>query len=401
MDDDEGLESATADLRAALAKADRDARHPALRLSWFVVEQLDDDDVLEDPDELDDLGESVPEAVRRDARVRRGALIEAAMQVIERCLNDLEGAWFDDDGVPDPEWVDESLVFEAFPPRHRSAYNRGFFRSVLVAAVKVGHDLADPNGGPPACTAEEILRSHIGQHAVMLCELAGVDPSPLEVVDDILVEDVDFEVHFDDSQDGLESDPAHQAAIGLEVVPVSEWFTPFNDSRIVHPFIRTDPAGELELHDLRRRLIGLDREVRERVDWSTVNDSAPLVGMEPVSEVVALARSNAAANGESGVWVADHRDAEESFGELVRALTLSPSGSGWLTWEPHHGAGTVRTSAVLSASARRHFPVGPDEPNLEASLGARIVVVPLGAVVSYEPDPEPRRRWEEAMSLPS
>ena len=89
-----------------------------------------------------------------------------------------------------------------------------------------------------------------------------------------------------------------------------------------------------------------------------------------------------------------------SFGDLVRATTLSPDGSGWITWEPHSGADTVRTDGVIAAAPHRHFPVGVDEPYIEVSLGARLLSIPLAAVVSYRPDPEPRRRWEEAFAPP-
>lgn len=394
MVNDPEIEAAEAQLRAALARADKDARHPSLRLSYFVVEPLEEGDTLDDADELNDLAPSVSDQVRGNAHIRRGALIEAAMETIEQCLSDLEDLQFDEDGMPEPARAEESVVYCALPTRHRSSYTRRFFRDVLVVAVKVGYDLADPNGGPASCTAEEILRSYIGEQAMALCELAGVEAVS---VDDVLLEDTDFEALFVDAHDGLESDPAHQAAIGLEVSPVSEWFTPFNEGRVVHPFVRTEPSPGLEMFDLRRRLAGLDHA---EVDWSGADAPTPMSGFTSASTVVTLARAAAADGEESGGWVAAGRNAEDSFGDLVRVLTLSPSGSGWLTWEPHEGADVVRTAGVITATAHRHFPVGADEPYLDVSFGSWMIAVPLRAVVSYEPDPEPRRCWEEAMAVP-
>lgn len=157
------------------------------------------------------------------------------------------------------------------------------------------------------------------------------------------------------------------------------------EGQVAHPYVRTEPSTELQLHDLRRRLADLDHDEHERLDWSGVDAPAPLVGFEPTSDAVALARAVAAEDGEPGVWVSDHEDAEQSFGDLVRAMTLSRSGSGYLTLEPHEGADVVRTVGVITATGHRHFPVGAGEPYLDVSLGARMVAVPLRAVVSYEP----------------
>lgn len=396
MSDDAAAGDALAGVLEALAAASADARHPGLRLSCFVAEPPDGD-VLDDPGTLDDLAETVPAHIRRHAEMRRGALIVAAMQVIEQCLDDLQELTFDEEGMPDPERAAESVVFEAFPPRHRSAYTRRFFRDVLVVAVKVGSDLADPNGGPAACTAEEILRSHFSSQAVALCERAGLG-APWFEPDEILLEDGDFETLYDDAMDGIEDDPAYQAAISLEIAPVTEWFTPFNRHRIVHPYVRTEPSPAGQLHDLRQRLGELTREQAEALDWTRVDDPAPLGGLNPISEVVALARAVARDEAAEDTWVADPEQAEDSFGDLVRATTLSASGSGWMTWEPHQGADTVRTAAVITAAAHRHFPVGTDEPYLDVSLGGTLLSVPVSAVVSYRPDPEPRRRWQEAFA---
>jgi hypothetical protein len=378
-----------------LAAAVSDARHPALLLSCFVAESLDEDQILDPGDGLDDLGSGVPEQVRRDAELRRAALVVASSWVVERCLVDLVKVEFDDAGHADPDEANDSLVYEAFPERHRPAYDSAFFRRVLVSAVKVAYDLADPNGGPAACTAEEILRSYIGRVAVELCSEAGLG-EPFLHPDQMLLEDTDFESLYVDAMDGLEDDPALQATINLDVAPVGDWFAPFNSRRIVHPYARTEPRREFELHDLRRRLIGLADGQRASIDWSGLDDPAPIEGMAAISEVVELARAAVRRDPVAGVWVSDPTHAEDSFGELIRAATLSERGSGWLTWEPHANAGVVRTDGVVLLEPHRHYPIGADQAWVDVSFGSRIVSVPLSAVVSFEPDPEPRRRWNDA-----
>jgi hypothetical protein len=293
------------ELRAVLAQVVEDIRHPALILSCFTPSSVDEDAVLDD----DDIAPDVPPEEVDDARLRRAALAVAAVSVVERCLDDLAELSFDDDGMPDPEEAEDSFVYEHFPPRHRRAYNEAFFRKVLVTAVKVSQDLADPHGGPAACTVEEILRSSIGREAVVLREEAKLG-IPCVHPDEILLEDVDFECYYDDDMDGLEGDPAHQVAIQVELPDVADWFTPFNDSRIVHPYARTEPSGEHELHDLRRRFRKLSAEAQEALKDAAIDDPAPLVGFEASSDVVMLARTAAVAAG-AREWVADPHNAEE------------------------------------------------------------------------------------------
>lgn len=78
-----------------------------------------------------------------------------------------------------------------------------------------------------------------------------------------------------------------------------------------------------------------------------------------------------------GQWIASESDPEGSFSELVRVTTLSTHGSGWISWEPHEGADTIRTDRVITFSPHRHFPIGHDEPWAEAAIGiGRIIARP-------------------------
>jgi hypothetical protein len=70
----------------------------------------------------------------------------------------------------------EEPVLEVSPARHRRSYTQRLLRDVLVVAVKLGSDLADRHGGPASCTAEEILRSHVGDEALVPWEFAGLGP---------------------------------------------------------------------------------------------------------------------------------------------------------------------------------------------------------------------------------
>ena len=243
------------EIRSRLVAAAGKVRHPALVLSSFTtglaaVSRDEDDDELADADADD----SVPEEEREQARLRRAALLVAAFDIVDWCIDDLRASAFGMNGLPDPEDAEESFVYEWFPERHRGAYDEGFFRKVMVTAVKVAADLGDADGGPACCTAEEIVRHAVGSDRRGGCARQAGLGRPWLDPDELLLEDVDFEFLYDADMDGLEDDPGTQAALGVDLqsspglVHVRS-----NSERSVHPYAET-PATAPAVHDLRRRL---------------------------------------------------------------------------------------------------------------------------------------------------
>lgn len=380
-------DGAGGDIWSRLLAAAGKARHPGLSLARFVA----DAGVL--PEDGDFSDDDVPPGERESARLRRAALIVAAADAVDRCIDDLQLIEFGDDRLPDAEDAEDSFVYEWFPGRHRRAYDEEFFRKVLVTAVQVAADLADPAGGDASCTAEEIVRHAVGMIAGEICAAAGLG-EPWLSPDEYLLEDSDFEFLYGEDMDGLEDDPGAQAAMGIEVRPPRDWFTPFNSSRVVHPYAET-PPGTAALHDLYQRL-GPDDDPRVSLAGGIADAPAPLASMAAGSEIVALMRQAATPAG--GRWIPDDADREASFAALVLA-TAPGRGSGWLDWEPYDGADSVRTEPVIQLTPHRHFPFGDDQPWVDAAIGhGRLLAVPLRFVVSYRPDPDVRERWERTFS---
>lgn len=379
--------------RARLAALKGKARHPALGL-WNFVADLK---VLPDVDEFSD--DDVPEGEREDAELRRAALVVAATEIVDYCIDDIEMVTFDDAGQIDAESAEESFIWEIFPARHRRAYGPEFYRKVLVTAVQVASDLTDPHGGYAACTAEEIIRSAVGRLAMRLCEEAGLG-RPWSHPDELLLEDTDFELLYHDEMDGLEDDPGAQRALGIDLPSVKDWFSPFNSDRAVHPYAETVSTAP-EVHDLYPRL-GHNDDPAILFDPAVVDDAAPITGFPAGSAIVALIRESATPA--LGQWVADESDPEASFAALV-AAAAEDHGSGWLQWEAYDGAGSVRTEPVIQLTAHRHFPVGDDEPWVHtAGTGGQMLAIPLRYVVSFRPDPDIRQQWEhrfDDFGLPS
>jgi hypothetical protein len=353
-----------------------------LELCRFVA----DADDLPDLEEIDD--DDVPVDQRGPAKLRRAALLVAAIDVVDRCIEELRFIEFDEDAMPDEDDAEDSFVYEWFPRRHRRYYNEDFFRKVLVTTVQVAADLANPAGGPASCTAEEIVRHAIGEIAMSLCDDASLGP-PWMHPDETLLEDTDFQLLYDDDMDGLEDDPGAQAARGVEIPPVQDWFSPFNNSRIVHPYAETQSSAPV-LHNLYLRLGPEDPSLV--LIPEVVDSPAPVSAFTAGSEAVALARRSA--DPAEKRWIAHDSEPESSYAALVSAAA-SDGGSGWIDWEPFDGAGSIRTEPVIRLTPHRHFPVGQDEPWLEVALTSGLyVAIPIKFTVSYQPDPAVRKEWE-------
>lgn len=399
-----GDSSGESELLAEFDRLAHQAGLPAVGLDRFFDEypHTDDDEHPVRDADFEALG--VSQERIRDARRRWGALIHAANMVVQDCLDDhATQSWIDDEF--DSDEADEGLntadlevslmgasfVARFFPPRFRHAYDEEFFGKVLVTAVKVGYDLVHPEGGEPACIAEEIIINAICQIAVQTAEAAGLEPSWMDPTE-FLLEDTDFEILFQSDMDGLEDDPAAQLDLRMWVPSVSGWFTPFNDDRIAHPFTQTTDEGP-RAHDLGYLLT--DEQIRNLAhDEGVTDDPAPIAGLDPISKIVELARTTASKDDDS-LWVPEPLDPESSYSALVE-LTRQDQGSGWLTWEPHEGADAPRTDAVIRCRPRRHFPAGDDQPWVEIVVTRVVMYVPLAAVISYHPDPEVRHQWETA-----
>jgi hypothetical protein len=216
-------------------------RHPGLTLVSFTAAPPEADG--EEEGRSGWAGDDdVPAGGREAVVLCRAALLLAALDVVDQCIDDVRVVGFGGDGLPEGDGADGSFVHEWFPRRHRDACDEGFFRKALVSAVRVAGDLAGPRAGPVACTAEEIIRHAAGVMAGERCEAASLGWPWLDP-DELLLEDTDFEYLYGTGMDGLEDDPATQAGLSVEVPPVSDWFSPFNTAVSCIPTPRPRQPG--------------------------------------------------------------------------------------------------------------------------------------------------------------
>lgn len=134
---------------------------------------------LGSPEDRGDWGDTPPsEAELLAERRLLGAVMLASTLIIDECIEDIKTiglAEADPDDDLDPESCTDTFVWSWFPPRFRASYDQQFFTDVLVSAVKVSHDLANPKSDRPACVAEEIIVSAICKNAYTLMDDAGLD----------------------------------------------------------------------------------------------------------------------------------------------------------------------------------------------------------------------------------
>ncbi|TQM85480.1 hypothetical protein FHX81_7964 [Saccharothrix saharensis] len=193
---------------------------------------------------------------------------------------------------------------------------------MLVTAVKVAQDLADRHGGAAACTAEAIIRAALPAIAQAVCEEAGVAGVSAGVLDEYLLEDIDFESLFADEIRGVENDPRLDGTANLFSEGAHDWFAPFGETALVHPYAEPTTV-QRRVHDLRYRLPTVTGPPRRLDRVSDAPEPVAAAGSAAVATVRA-----AADRSDQELWVPDDRDADASFQALLDAVSRAPSGSG-------------------------------------------------------------------------
>src|SRR6185503_9447920 len=97
----------------------------------------------------------------------------------------------------------------------------------------------------------------------------------------------DFEFLFADESRGVENDPRLEGGANLVEPGVDDWFVPFADAALVHPYVEPTSTGPV-VHDLRHRLPAIDGPPH-RLDRE-LNAPDPVVAVEAGSPAVAQAR---------------------------------------------------------------------------------------------------------------
>jgi hypothetical protein len=183
---------------------------------------------------LADLPEREQEAARRRATALAGCLVQAAGLVTDQLFEDVEALA----GVEEPDHDDiaDTWILSSLPPRLAGRYGSDFARRFLVATVDVTARLT-AGWTPLACVAQELALRVLLDQTELVAELADVELSEgwRKHLEEHLFEDLDHEMLYDPSLDGIEDDPSAQPP-GTASMRFEDWFTPFNEERTLPPY---------------------------------------------------------------------------------------------------------------------------------------------------------------------
>jgi hypothetical protein len=171
-----------------------------------------------------------------------GALFQASILTVDQLFEDL-ATLREQPGDATADSSDEVFwVLDGLPSRYANRYDVLFTQEMIVAMVDVTRRFTD-GWEPLACVGQELALRLILDQAEVQIELteAGVDvgiPAGWRArVEDTLFEDLDHEMLYDPSLDGIEDDPEILDALAVAPMSFADWFRPFNPDRHLPPYL--------------------------------------------------------------------------------------------------------------------------------------------------------------------
>jgi hypothetical protein len=231
---DDGIEAAEGEADASDESGPSDESEPS-----------DADEALEDDEDahLDPHAAAVAEA-----KYAAGALFQASVVVLDHLFMDLQTLAVEHHGASVADLDDAAFfVLHELPSRYAHRYDALFVQEFIVATVDVTRRFT-AGWEPLACVAQELALRMILNGAEFQLELAEVKLSDgwRAEIEDALFEDLDHEMLFDASLDGIEDDSEQLAELRSAPLAFADWFTPFNAERHLPPYLLDDPDAEPE-----------------------------------------------------------------------------------------------------------------------------------------------------------
>ena len=179
--------------------------------------------------------------------LQRETLYRAVRQVVERYMDDLEQL------ARREQPFGETSMAEDLPRKHLRLYDVEFARSFLVCTLTVALKLRSPGEHRLACTAEELaLHAIVNEAEALILADPEMDDDAAANFNEFRATafgDWDYEMLFDPAADGIEDSTDPKA----DVVNLrsNDWFKPFNDESIIHPFLDEGQSDTSVIPDVR------------------------------------------------------------------------------------------------------------------------------------------------------
>ncbi|MGW5864645.1 hypothetical protein ACWFRJ_21005 [Streptomyces sp. NPDC055239] len=181
-----------------------------------------------------------------DAELAAGALIWGTDVLMDELFQDVHA--LDKEGTNVAECDRPMWLLDELPPRYALQYDARFARRFLVTAIALTTRLTVGSFKNLSCVAEELVLKLLLREAEVTLETFGLldegVSAALERFADLVYEDMDHELLYDDSMDGVDESEVG-AALGIAPMGITSWFTPFDEDRYVHPYAADDPELDL------------------------------------------------------------------------------------------------------------------------------------------------------------
>ncbi|MEV6754806.1 hypothetical protein [Streptomyces sp. NPDC051214] len=194
--------------------------------------------------------DSAPGITTEEAELAAGALIWGTDVLLDELFQDAHALDREATNVAEcdgPMWLLDEL-----PPRYALQYDARFARRFLVTAIALTTRLTEGSFRQLSCVAEELaLRLLLREAEVTLDTFGLLDEgvaSALECFAELVYEDMDHEWLYDDAMDGIDESEAGEA-LGITPLAITNWFTPFNKDRYVHPYAADEPETGTRVSD--------------------------------------------------------------------------------------------------------------------------------------------------------
>jgi len=179
--------------------------------------------------------------------LQRETLYRTARQVVERYLDDLEQL------ARREQPFGQTSMADDLPRKHLHLYDVEFARSFLVCTLTVALKLRAPGEHRLACTAEELaLHAIVNEAEALILADPEMDDDAAANFNEFRAtafEDWDYEMLFDAAADGIEDSTDPKAdVVNLRF---NDWFKPFNDESIIHPFLDEGQSDTSLIEDVR------------------------------------------------------------------------------------------------------------------------------------------------------
>src|ERR1700733_10631224 len=180
-------------------------------------------------EDLSSLGPQERAAAHRRASALAGGLIQASVMVVDQLIEDVTELR-QHKGTAE-ERIAKTWVFSDLPARFAANYTALFAQEFLVAFVDVTSRLTR-GWEPLACVAQELGLRILLDHVDVVAEAAdaALPDGWRGHLEDLLFEDMDYELLYDPAHDGIEDDPSGLGR-GMARMRFTDWFRPFDDER--------------------------------------------------------------------------------------------------------------------------------------------------------------------------